>query len=396
MAPLQYHRHRLYPMVHIQREIFMSRVSSILRKRRASEKVYLASNARDNQYIIAEMPLTDELIELIVGKVDINASAPYQTFYQSLANIAFKAIEQCGIEHANFVANSRLVRVRNSDEQQVLHTPQQSFFFYNPGQNSTFKGYFDGQHRSNKVKFLFLATGDNLRADSAKFHQKVCQAVDLIASRIGLPCGSLKVRDHQHLTYDIFAKEKGHKETVTHTFRSIPARYLQQGYQLPDDIRAITYAVVSIPMTRRLLKDTAIDHDSAQPYSALYQKISDAFIESSKQYGVTQGALIGNGLSPIVRYDESESTVINGEIISLGFDPNNDSGELVSKWEGDKLVDTIRLVYCATNDDETHNSYGKFVNQITECVADFAQRLNWKKDCDYMLMRLNQQVIRRI
>ena len=235
------------------------RTGSILRKRRASEKVYVPKDARDNQYVIAEMALTDELLELVVGKVDLTADKPYQKFYQTLAKTAFDVVEEFNIAHANFIANSRLVRVRHSDEQQVLHTPQQTFFFYSPLHNSTFKGYYDGAHRSNKVKFLFLATGDDLRVNSGAFHKKVHNAVKEISKRIGLAEGALKLRDHQHLTYDLFAKEKGRKETIPHTFREISARYNQQGHPIEGDHTTITYAIVNIPMARRLLKGVDID-----------------------------------------------------------------------------------------------------------------------------------------
>jgi len=374
----------------------MKRSNSTTRRHRASEKVYVPTDARDNQYIIAEMPLTDELIKLVVGEINTNLKKPYQKFYQKLAKLAFDITEECGIDHANFVANKRLVRVRNSPEHQVLHTAQQSFFFYNPKQNSTFKGYFDGEVRSNKVKFLFLATGDNLRTASGAFHEKVFGAVKLLSERIGLQNGELKVRDHQHLTYDIFAKEKGNKATSTHSFREISARYLQQGVELDENHTSITYAVVNIPMTRRLLKGTEIDYDSPEPFEALYQKIGDAFAASSDKSGLQHIAMIANGMSPIVRYEANQETIINGDIISLGFNPDIESGNSVMHWDGDKLVDTIRLVYFAKNADETHNTYGKFVNQVTQSVGLFAQDLNWKKDKDYMLMRLNQQVIRRV
>ena len=374
----------------------MSRVNSIVRKRRAAEKVYLPSNARDNQYIIAEMPLTDELISLVVGDIDQEAYKPYQVFYQKLAKLVFDIVEESGIEHANFVANNRLVRVRNSDEQQVLHTAQQSFFFYNPIQNSTFKAYFDGAHRSNKVKFLFLASGDNLRGDSAAFHHKVFNTVTKISQRLGLPPAMLKMRDHQHLTYDIFAADKGHKETVTHAFREISARYLQQGYELTGAFSAITYAVVSIPMTRRLLKNVDIDYDNKDPFNALYETIKTAFTDAAAQHGLNHGAMIANGMSPIVRYDETQTNIVNGEIISLGFNPANATSGMLCKWQSDKLVDTIRLVFFASDVDESHNTYGKFVNQVTQCIGNMAQTLNWKKDSDYMLMRLHQQVIRRV
>ena len=374
----------------------MSRASSILRKHRGSDKVYVPSNARDNHYIIAEMPLTDKLIELIGEDIDLTMAFPYQKFYQKLAKLAFDVVEECNIEHANFVANNRLVRVRNSDEQQVLHTDKQSFFFYNPKHNSTFKGYFDAAVRSNKVKFLFLATGENLRENAAGFHQKVFDAVNIISQRIGLEPAELKVRDHQHLTYDIFAREKGSKESKSHTFRDLPTRYLQQNVVVKGDYNAVTYAVVSVPMTRRLLKGTEINYDSDRPFELLYTKISQAFTQANEKYQLKHAALIANGLSPIVRFDTNASTIINGDIISLGYNPHHESRDISCQWQGEKLVDTIRLVFFATDSDETHQTYGKFVNQVIQAVNAIADDLNWKKEHDYMLMRFNQQLVRRV
>jgi len=43
----------------------MRRSTSILRKHRAGDKVYLPSDSRDNQYILAEIPLTDKLLESV-------------------------------------------------------------------------------------------------------------------------------------------------------------------------------------------------------------------------------------------------------------------------------------------------------------------------------------------
>jgi len=374
----------------------MRRASSILRKHRTSEKVYVPSNARDNHYVIAEMPLTDELIDLVGEVVDLTIAQPYQKFYQTLAKMAFDVVEDANIEHANFVANNRLVRVRNSDEQQVLHTDKQSFFFYSPKHNSTFKGYFDGAIRSNKVKFLFLATGENLRENAAEFHQKVLKAVSILSQKIGLRAGTLKVRDHQHITYDIFAREKGNKESVSHTFREISTRYQHQNVVADDNSTAVTYAVVSMPMTRRLLKGTEIDYQSDKPFEQLYTKISQAFILANTKHQLTHAAMIANGLAPIVRFDENASTIINGDIISLGYNPHHESRDISSQWQGGKLVDTVRLVFFATDFDEIHKTYGKFVNQVTQAVATIADELNWKKDHDYMLMRFNQQLVRRV
>ncbi|WP_435274137.1 DUF3083 family protein [Psychrobium sp. nBUS_13] len=374
----------------------MRRSSSILRKHRASEKVYVPASARDNHYVIAEMALTNALIDLVAEPVDLDAALPYQKFYQKLARLAFEVVEECHIEHANFVANNRLVRVRISDEQQVLHTDKQSFFFYSPRHNSTFKGYFDGAVRSNKVKFLFLATGDNLRVNAARFHQQVVDAVSLLSQRIGLDNGALKVRDHQHLTWDIFARKKGDKESVNHTFREISTRYQHQDIHVDKHATAVTYAVVSVPVTRRLLKGTEIDYDSDKPFAVLYRKIADAFNDANGKYQIKHATMIANGLSPIVRFDEQARTIVNGDIISLGYNPHLDSSDISSQWEGEKLVDTIRLVFFATDFDERHKTYGKFVNQVIQSVEAMAEDLNWKMQSDYMLMRLNQQLVSRI
>lgn len=374
----------------------MNRTSSVFRRHRASDKVYVPKTSRDNHYLIAEIPLTDKLIKSVIGTIDETLEKPYQKFYQKLSRLAFDVVEECNIPHANFIANNRLVRVRNSEEQQVLHTDKQSFFFYSPSHNSTFKGYFDGTVRSNKVKFLFLATGANLREKAAEFHQKVLAAVTLISQRIGLEADELKVRDHQHITYDIFAREKNNKESISHTFREISARYLNQGYTVKKDSSAITYAVVSMPMTRRLLKDTEIDYENGKPFEVLYNKISHAFTESLQKHQLSHATMIANGMSPIVRFDEEEQTIINGDIISLGYNPHNKDGDIICNWEGDKLVDTVQLVFCATDFDEAHKTYGKFVNLVTQVINTMAEELNWKKDQDYMLMRLNQQLLLRV
>lgn len=374
----------------------MRKTNSVFRRHRAAVKVYVPKVSRDNHYLIAEMPLTDKLIELVVGKIDTSAEKPYQEFYQKLGRLALGVVEECDIPHANFVANNRLVRVRHNDEQQVLHTEKQSFFFYSPLHNSTFKGYFDGAVRSNKIKFLFLATGENLREDAAEFHERVISAVELISERIGLDEDDLKVRDHQHLTYDLFAREKDNKESITHTFREISARYLHQGYEVPEKASAITYAVVSMPMTRRLLKDTKIDYDNEKPFEALYNKISTAFTNSVAKHELKHSTMIANGLSPIVRFGQEEKMIVNGDIVALGFCPEKDGSDVTTNWEGDKLVDTVQFIFCATNADETYNTYGKFVNKVTEAIYTMADELNWNKERDFMLMRLNQQLLRRV
>lgn len=374
----------------------MRRATSIVKKHRAGERVYLPNDSRDNQYILAEIPLTDNLIELISGTLDENLAKPYQKFYQSLSHKIFDIVEKHGLSHVNFVANNHLVRVRYSGEQQVLHTDQQSFFFYCPAHNSTFQSYFDGEVCAQKIKVLFLATGEKLRVNSGKFHNLVCNAVKEISKALKLPAQEIKLRDHQHITYDIYAKEKGDKSTLTHTFREIADRYESQNQKIEKKHTSILYTIASIPMARRLLKGTDIDYTSDTPYTKLYQKLEKAFNKSCREHNIDQAAFIGNGLSPFVRYDESEVTKIEDELIAIGVNPNNAESRSCVHWEADKLVDTLRFVYIADKSDETHNNYGKFVNQANAAIRAFADEVNWKKESDDIIVRVHQHVMLKV
>ena len=374
----------------------MRRASSILRKHRAGDRVYIPSDARDNQYILAEIPLTDKLIELVGADVDTNAEKPYQKFYQSLAHRIFQVVEEHGLQHVNFVANNKLVRVRYSGEQQVLHTNQQSFFFYCPEHNSTFKSYFDGAIRARKVKLLFLATGQELRLESGKFHAAVQKAVADISKTIGLGQDEVKLRDHQHLTFEVFAQEKGHKETITHSFREISDRYKSQGQPITDEHTSITYAIASLPLARRLLKGTEVDYNADAPFTKVYEKIEQAFKKACADNGIDQSAMLANGVSPFVRYDESEAATVEGELISIGVNPANDKGRFCVHWDGEKLVDTVRFVFFADQKDEQHNNYGKFVNQVIDTVKSFADEVDWKKDADDAIVRVHQHIMQKV
>lgn len=374
----------------------MRRAGSILRKHRAGERVYLPSDSRDNQYILAEIMLTDELLNLVIPGFSESGNKPYQKFYQTLSHKIFEVVEEHGLSHVNFIANNKLARVRYSGEQQVLHTEQQSFFFYCPEHNSTFKSYFDGSVRTRKVKILFLATGEELRLNSGKFHSTVVKAIADVSSKIGLDANLIKVRDHQHLTFDVFAKEKGLKDTITHSFREIADRYDAQGHPIRNEHTSITYAIASIPMARRLLKGTDVDYDSEKPFEKLYQKIESAFQNSTQGSQLNQIAFIGSGVTPFVRYDQTEGEEVRGELMSILVNPDNSESRFISHWDGEKLVDTIRFIYIADDSDEKNNNYGTFVNQVIQAVRSFADEVSWKKADDDITVRVHQHTMQSI
>lgn len=152
-----------------------------------------------------------------------------------------------------------------------------------------------------------------------------------------------------------------------------------------------------MPMSRRLLKNIEIDYDGEKPFEALYQKISTAFTNAVAKHDLKHATMIANGLSPIVRFGQEDKMVINDDIAALGFCPKEEGpADVTTIWEGDKLADTVQLIFCATDADETHNTYGKFVNTVTQAIYSMSDDLNWNKERDYMLMRMNQHLLRHI
>ena len=95
---------------------------SIVRKRSASHKTYIPSNARDNQYLLAEFAVTNELIQLISPNNAIKSSQTYFNFYQQLSELLFALSDQFEINSSLFIANDKLVRVRYSQEMHQWQT----------------------------------------------------------------------------------------------------------------------------------------------------------------------------------------------------------------------------------------------------------------------------------
>lgn len=165
---------------------------------------------------------------------------------------------------------------------------------------------------------------------------------------------------------------------------------------MPEQHDSVAFAVVNFPITGQLFKGIDIDHEATQPFASLYKKIARAFIYSADKHNLNHAAIIANDMSPIVRYDDNEAIVVDGELITLGFNPHNEESSIGCEWNGDKLADTIHLIFFANDSDEDNKTYDKFVNQVTQAITLMAEELQWKKGTDDMLMRFHQHVIFRV
>jgi len=365
---------------------------SIIRKRSAAHKAYLPGNVRDNQYILAEFSLTDELLQRLSGKYSEIKPKPYYDLYQELSSLFFKLTDEVEIDNCQFIANDKLARVRYNQEMHQWQTNQQILFYYNPESHHLKKSFFDGNKRAKKICLLFLATGNDIRVNAASFHQRVKQVVESFYEKIGLDKSDMRLRDHQHLTYDLFAKNKGCNTTQAHKLREIKKRYASQNVELPTYHSAMNYAVVTLNISNELLKQVEIDSNSKDPYNPLYTYLTDVFTMAAKRYNLNNGALIANGLVPIVRYSIHEIVSRVGELQMLGYNPEQSPCGIVSKWDASELTDNIQLVFVATPENNSEHGFGRFLNQIEQAIELMAVELEIASSKEEIMIRFHQHV----
>jgi hypothetical protein len=384
---------------------------TIIRKRSAEHQSDLPKSARDNQYILAEFTITDELIKQFSPKASAAKNAPFITnnssgnygeFYQKLAKVLFDVSEHFEVENCLFIANDKLTRVRFNQEMHQWQTNQQILFYYNPEGHQLKKSFFDANKRAKKISLLFLTSGTEIRNNAARFHAKISQVVTAFATKTAIELSAIRLRDHQHITYDLFAKNKLDKNKVSnednnfttqaHKLRSIINRYASQEVTLPEYHSAMTYAIINFPISNRLLNMVDVDPNSTDPYNPLYTYLTDTFTKSAKHYNLNNGALIANGLVPIVRYSIHEIISRIGELQMLGYNPEQNPCGIVSKWDASELIDNVQLVFVATDKNQTEHGFGRFLNQIEQAMKLMATELEMEPHKEEVIVRFHQHV----
>jgi hypothetical protein len=364
----------------------------ISRTKNLTHKAYIPSSARENQYLMAKIPLTDKLITQFKPFIELNSKTPFEKLYQHLSDKFFAINDVFSLESAHFIANDKFSRVRYSPEKMTAQTKQQVLFLYNPKYHTSRNTFFNGAEKAKKITLIFLANGEDIRVLSAEFHQRVIKVLTAFSHDTDIPLNQIRVSDHQHLTYDLFAKNKGIEGSQAHKFRPLADRYIADNHTLPEQTRALTYAVVDFPMNRRIRDLVSNDVNSKERYNPLYNLIADAFIGAAKNQNLNNGAVIANGLVPIVRSGENGSAVIEGELLMLSYNTKLTNSGYICKWDSAKLVDSVQLIFFATEQDKTSHGYGKFVNHIEQALHAFAERVNVVADKEEIIVRLHQHV----
>lgn len=370
----------------------MSTAGSILRKRSAAHKVYVPTKARDNQYLVAQFKITPELLSKHADLINHESEQPYFHLYQHIAQTFFGICDSNGLRNVNFVANGKRTTVRYGEEQRVWQTDSHIQFNYNPKVHGGQRKFFDGKVLVEKVTLLVLATGDELRLNAARFHELVRKTFIDFANKVDFDTTSVRLRDHQHLTYDLFAYDKGCRESITHHFRPIPVRYQSQNIEMPEERNALTYVVATLGLSNKLVNRADIDESLSDAYNPVYTMIADSFISAAKEQSLNNCAVIANNQFPIVRSSQHEEITSNGEFQVIGYNPHNAQGGIACKWDASQLVDEVHFVFLATRKDRTDRGYGKFVNQVEKTLKALSETLGLDTEHEEIVCRVHQHV----
>lgn len=349
----------------------------------SQNKVYLPSNARDNQYLLVEIKASEALYQ---------AYDSLQQCYEQISQQFFHLAEQAGLRNVHFIANDKMPVVRYHSEAYCLPTQEQILFFYNPKYHEAQNSFFSPNYAARKIALLFLATGEDIRNHAADFHSQVKKVVDSLLQALPVAKLDVKVRDHQHLSYDLFAKAKNPVESYGFKLRGLAERYGKRQLTLPAEHNAMTYVTLSLPLTRKVKMHLLPQIAADQGYAPLYQTIEAAFLEVMAKQQLTRLAFIANGKIPLVRNSRIDKPRASDELQMLGFDVTSPHLQNVSFWQADHIVETLHFVVVAGQDDQVEQGYGRFMNRLNEGVQALSLRLGLDANCDDVIIRFHQHL----
>ena len=345
------------------------------------QKVYVPKDVRSNQYITAEIKVTDALL----------AHYPdYKTCYQTLSRTIFNLAEQEELYNLHVITNDKLPVVRFHAEAYCFPTAEQIIFFYNPEYHEAQSLHSQDDYRARKIRVVFLATGEDIRSNSASFHIKVQHFLTKLMPQLPEKNLTIKIRDHQHLSYDLFAHAKGNKESYGYKLRSISDRYTARDCPLPEGHGSLCYVTVKLPLSRKLKQ--AFLPEQATDFSPLYQKLEDAFVQATSAKQLKQIAMVANGLTPLVRnskYDQVDGT---DEVQMLGFDPNVEEQQYIRHWAGDHLAEMVSFTIAAGVKDCKGGGLGRFLNRAEEALKSLTSELALDKSREELIVRFHQHI----
>ncbi|GIU05118.1 MULTISPECIES: DUF3083 family protein [unclassified Shewanella] len=345
------------------------------------QKVYIPKDVRANQYITAEILVTDALL---------THYPDYKTCYQTLSRAIFNLGEQEELYNLHVITNDKLPVVRFHSEAYCFPTQEQIIFFYNPEYHEAQSLHSKDDYRARKIRIAFLATGDEIRSNSANFHIRVQTFLSKLLPQLPEQNLTIKIRDHQHLSYDLFAKAKGNKESYGYKLRSISDRYRARQCPLPDAHGSLCYVTVKLPLSRRLKQAMLPQH--TDDFTPMYQKLEDVFVEAASAKQLKRIAMVANGLTPLVRNSKFDQVDGTDEVQMLGFDPNIEEQQFIRHWDGSKLVEMVSFTIAAGVNDSKDGALGRYLNRVEDALRSMTSELALDKSRDELIVRFHQHI----
>ncbi|WP_105198857.1 MULTISPECIES: DUF3083 family protein [unclassified Pseudoalteromonas] len=327
-------------------------------------RVYIPTNARANQYILAEFKPDEDFYACF---------SDYASAHQRIVRQLFALCDDAELYNVHVLVNDKLPIVRFHEEAYCLETKRQQLFFYNPRYHEAHTLHGDDTQKARKVRLLFLATGEDIRAHSADFHSRVAKVLTTLQEQLPNQAQPFKVRDHQHLTYDIFARAKGFKESYGYKLRALDSRYEARGCPLPEH-RDLTYARFTLPLTRQV-KTQLLDNDTTD-FAQFYARIADAFVTACEAKRLPRRAMVANGRTPLIRHRDIDTSAHNEELEKLSFLPCQDNTQNYVLYNGNQLVQSIDFVIVAGTEDKHDMGYGRFMNQVESVIKSLCTELH--------------------
>lgn len=324
--------------------------------------VYVPSDARDNHYLLAKLPVA----ELVEKFTDYNQQFDTTQLVRFVSHKLFSLCKEYGIANAFVISKPKLVRVRFADEYEVVESTNQFLVFYNPKQTIGYK-YFVEQHAEmSELSLLFLAQGDELRSHAADYHQKVSHLLSELAHDLKIKA-AISVKDHQHIT---FAQHGGKSAqgTRAHGFRFMAKRYQDQNFILPSQHSYQSHLIVKFTMYD-LLAAQNIDLLSPHPYQDWLNKVTEIVEQELERNDLTTARLVASGQIPIVH--NKSGVEANSEIAWIDFD--SDGLQVIAN--NDQVAGPLYLVFPILVNDDSQQSHAKQVNQVLQCIGALRNRL---------------------
>ncbi|WP_259365662.1 DUF3083 family protein [Colwellia sp. MB02u-6] len=110
---------------------------------------------------------------------------------------------------------------------------------------------------------------------------------------------------------------------------------------------SITYAIIDLHLDHRIAELVDIGSSATDPYNPLGTYLTNTCSLVAKHFNLNNGALIANGLVPIVRHSLHDLVLKVGELQMLGYTPKKSPCGIISRWQAHELVDNVQLIFVA-------------------------------------------------